>query len=136
MLTEVGALRKNTIWIIDDNEFLVQVIVRGLQNEAPNWMVNSFLRFTDALVALNEEKTLPNIILLDYDFGTEGTAKDFLVGMDNIAQSFDCKIFIYSSAEYNAAFEEVLLHKYVFGWIQKPTPFSNLLDLLIYNAIS
>jgi DNA-binding NtrC family response regulator len=134
MLKASNSISKNTIWIIDDNEFIVEILSQKLKTEAPNWDSYTFLSISDAVAALKEGNNLPNIILLDYDFGPEGTANDFLIGLDAINVQFSFKIFIYSNSDFNAAFEAVLLHRQVFGWIEKHTPFSNLLDLLIYNS--
>lgn len=134
MLNSANSLSKNTIWIIDDNEFVVEILSQKLKAEAPNWDLYTFLSFSEAVIALKENKNLPGLVLLDYDFGPEGTANDFLSELDALNVNFNFKIFIYTNADFNAAFEAVLLHRQVFGWIEKHTPFSNLLDLLIYNS--
>ena len=69
--------KRSKIWVIDDNEFILNLVEKGVNHYMQLVDIEKFSSFNEALRTLrfNQVATLPNLILLDYDFGSNHLAQ-------------------------------------------------------------
>lgn len=125
--------KKAILWIIDDNEFVLNLLEKGLLNTIPTIGIQKFTSYIFALTTLEQSKSdnNPQIILLDYDFGEEGTAKDFLRILDGLHLKLKSKIFLYTNNKSENEISQLLNHSLVFGLIHKTTSLNSLVQTLV-----
>jgi DNA-binding NtrC family response regulator len=124
--------KRSKIWVIDDNEFILNLVEKGVNHYMPLVDIEKFSSFNEALrtLRLNEVATLPDLILLDYDFGPEGTATDFLKEADAMQSDFTFKILLYTNNHSFEVLEKLLIHPLVYGFVHKPIKLEDLIQIL------
>jgi len=121
------------LWLIDDNEFVLNLVEKGLENHIKTIHIQKFTSFNTSIQILQQSDSSdkPQIILLDFDFGQEGTADDFLRIIDNLQLDLKTKIFLYTNNKNETEVIDTLSHSLVFGLIHKTTPLNALVQILV-----
>ena len=129
----MSTIKRSKIWVIDDNEFILHLVEKGVNHYMQLVDIEKFSSFNEALRTLrfNQVATLPNLILLDYDFGSEGTASDFLKEADTMDFDFNFKILLYTNNHSFEVLEKLLTHPLVYGFVHKPIKLEDLIQILV-----
>ena len=126
----------NNVWLVDDNLFVLEILKKTLSGYACIVDLKTFSTFTNAFIELRKasKHQLPDVIFLDYDFGLEGNAEDFLRLIDKNFPNLSLSIYIYSSVTSSEIIINTLSYSNIKGWIPKPCPVSDLIEVIEREA--
>jgi len=134
--TSKKAYKVDNVWLVDDNLFVLEILKKTLTGYACIVDLKTFSTFTNAFLELRKasKHQLPGVIILDYDFGLEGTAEDFLKLIERDLPHLELSIYIYSSVTSSEKIVSTFSSPHIKGWIPKPCPVTDLIEVIEREA--
>ena len=121
-----------TIWIVEDNLLILQLIMNKVHKALPNTIIIGYSSIKSAAmdlfkISLNK---FPSMFILDFDFGHEGTVEEFLQLVNSFDVKENLKVILHTDSPIQKI-EGALKVPVVKAYVPKSADFHPLIDKII-----